>query len=537
MLIDLVQKQCGEERSKVDRFVERVVRRLDDTGNLLGADAEAHRAVLLTIRSTPRAVKVALHASLCTGCTFVLDVYPPQCATTAVHSAPFWFRGNPGANGRHASLCRRAGARSSPFDRLNTGWCCLQLLGPTLAKSTQTKRYVIFSIYEDSSLVRCGLFAKPNVGLPRVRPPVVTGPAARPNPATSTTMMASEMEVVTSMEDNMAFSGRTCIEVHGEDITPEEVEGWSASGKRIKQIMAGKENGESATITRQSRPKTRASFAKRVAVSVTKAARMPIDMPKEDTNENGGFIIMSVVRTAARVTKEEAKADTICTNATPDERRATLYSKVKALNIGSKTYEINAYRTAPDGTVKGVIRGIAVDDPGGKRQWERKMEAMQQQPDPKALRRDERRLPRDPAGNQRSATAAAKGTTANRQERQSPQTVAVEGERLLGRRSQGKHGREETTTGAKRAKKIQEANGGRTLRDENEKLKRRIAEQDATIKEINEKLTTLIAMQQQQLQQPTPAQQRETTDDRGRTRGRGGPESHDSGRTAPRGDP
>lgn len=32
MLIDLVQKQCGEERPKVDRFVERVVRRLDDTG-------------------------------------------------------------------------------------------------------------------------------------------------------------------------------------------------------------------------------------------------------------------------------------------------------------------------------------------------------------------------------------------------------------------------------------------------------------------------------------------------------------------------
>ncbi|KAH7942112.1 hypothetical protein HPB49_020671 [Dermacentor silvarum] len=32
MLIDLIQKQCGEERPKVDRFVERVVRRLDDTG-------------------------------------------------------------------------------------------------------------------------------------------------------------------------------------------------------------------------------------------------------------------------------------------------------------------------------------------------------------------------------------------------------------------------------------------------------------------------------------------------------------------------
>ncbi|CAN7940471.1 unnamed protein product [Ixodes pacificus] len=109
---------------------------------------------------------------------------------------------------------------------------------------------------------------------------------------------------------------------------------------------------------------------------------MPIDMPKEDTKivmrPRGGLnvarmevsIIMSVVMTAARVTKEDAKADTICTNAqqniimvsTPDERRATVYSKVKPFNIGGRTYEVSAYRTAPDGTVKGVIRGIAVDD-------------------------------------------------------------------------------------------------------------------------------------------------------------------------------
>ncbi|KAG0435830.1 hypothetical protein HPB47_018299 [Ixodes persulcatus] len=79
---------------------------------------------------------------------------------------------------------------------------------------------------------------------------------------------------------------------------------------------------------------------------------------------------MSVVMTAARVTKEEAKADTFCTKAqqniivvsTPDERRATLYSKVKALNIGGRTHEVSAYRMALKGTVKGVIRGIAVDD-------------------------------------------------------------------------------------------------------------------------------------------------------------------------------
>ncbi|KAK8763531.1 hypothetical protein V5799_033857 [Amblyomma americanum] len=190
------------------------------------------------------------------------------------------------------------------------------------------------------------------------------------------------------MGDNMAsapsidsLGGRTCIDVHGKDITPEAAEGWWAFVKRIKQIMTDKENGEPAAIARQSRSKTRASFAKIVAASVTKEARMPIDMPKEDTKlfmrPRGGLnvartevsINVSAVMAAARVTKEEAKAYTICTNAqqniivvsTPDERRATLCPMVKALNKGYRTDEISAYRTAPDGTVKGVIRGIAVD--------------------------------------------------------------------------------------------------------------------------------------------------------------------------------
>ncbi|KAG0416207.1 hypothetical protein HPB47_006618 [Ixodes persulcatus] len=185
-----------------------------------------------------------------------------------------------------------------------------------------------------------------------------------PNPATSTTKMVSEMEVAMSMGDNMAstlsigsFGGRTCIEVHGEDITP-------------KKPKAGRPPASTSSRSwparKTSRPKTKASFAKRVAASVTKAARMPIDIPKEDTKivmpPRGGF---NVART-----EEEARADTICTNAqqniivvsTPYERRATLYSKVKDLNIGGRTYEVSAYRTAPDGTVKGVIRGIAVDD-------------------------------------------------------------------------------------------------------------------------------------------------------------------------------
>ncbi|XP_075543567.1 uncharacterized protein LOC142578028 [Dermacentor variabilis] len=473
--------------------------------------------------------------------------------------------------------------------------------------------------------------------------------------------MACEMEVATSMGDNMAsapsigsLGGRTCIEVHGEDITPEEAEGWSASGKRIRQIMVGKESSESAAITHQSRPKIRASFAKRVAASVTKAARMPTDMPKDDTKivmrPRGGLnvartevsIIMSAVMTAARVTKEEGKADTICTNAqqniivvsTPDERRATLYSKVKALNIGGRTYEVSAYRTAPDGTVKGVIRGIAVDDspeeiaenivnprnplaveahrigntttvivlfagqkvpnyvkygsilvrcrlyrkhfdvcrqcgkvghrrdvcpnpntrvcfgcgivnpsedhkheckpkcklcggqhPTGerecknkykmpyvvkKRQWERKMKAMQQQPDPESfppLRAPSAERPRGESRQRDSSRTRdnSKGGRSASCHRPSQSRERVAWADAVKANIADK--RQPPAQNA--AKKIQEENGVvKALRDENEMLKRRIAEQDATIKEINEKLTTLIGLQQQPQLLPKPAHER-----------------------------
>ncbi|KAH7967480.1 hypothetical protein HPB49_025157 [Dermacentor silvarum] len=147
---------------------------------------------------------------------------------------------------------------------------------------------------------------------------------------------------------------------------------------------------------------------------------MPIDMPKEDAKvvmrPRGGLnvarteasIIMSVVRTAARLTKEEAKADTICTNAqqniivvnTPDERRATLYSKVKALNIGMCFgCGIDNPREGHERECKPKCKLCGGQHPMGerecknkynmpyvvkKRQWERKMEAMQQQPDPES---------------------------------------------------------------------------------------------------------------------------------------------------------
>ncbi|XP_075553453.1 uncharacterized protein LOC142586077 [Dermacentor variabilis] len=390
--------------------------------------------------------------------------------------------------------------------------------------------------------------------------------------------------------------------------------------------------------------------------------RLKIDMPKEDTKivmrPRGGLnvartevsIIMSAVMTAARVTKEEAKADTSCANAqqniivvsTPDERRATLYSKVKALNIGGRTYEVSAYRTAPDSMVKGVIRGIAVDDtpeetaenivkpcnplvveahrigntatlivlfagqkvpnyvkygsilvrcwlyrkyfdvcrqcgkvghrrdvcpnpntrvsfscgivnpsedhkreckrkskfcegkhPMGerecknkykmpyvvkKRQWERKMEAMQQQPDPESFPPLRAPSAERPRGKSRQRDSSRKRDNSKGGRSASRHRPSQSRERVAWADALKANMAEKRQPPAQNAaKKIQEENGVvKALRDENEKLKRRIAEQEATIKEIKEKLTTLMAMQQQQQLLPKPAQdwkQEEITED------------------------
>lgn len=109
---------------------------------------------------------------------------------------------------------------------------------------------------------------------------------------------------------------------------------------------------------------------------------MPRILPKEGTkivmrprgclnlDRIDANIVMSAVLTAAGTPKECAREDTICTNiaqniivvSTPNEVRAVKYAQVRHLFIGGTHYETHAYRSAPHGTVKGVIRGIAAED-------------------------------------------------------------------------------------------------------------------------------------------------------------------------------
>ncbi|KAH7982029.1 hypothetical protein HPB52_002678 [Rhipicephalus sanguineus] len=152
-----------------------------------------------------------------------------------------------------------------------------------------------------------------------------------------------------------------------------------------------------------------------------------------------------------------------------------------------------------------------------KRQWERKMEAMQQQPDPESF--SPRRAPpaESPRGESKQRDSSRKRGNSKRGRSASCRIPSQSRERSTWADAVKANRTEKRQPPAENAaRKIQEENRvEKALRDENEKLKRRIAEQDATIKEFNEKLTIFIAMQQQQ-QQPKPAQgrkQEEMTED------------------------
>ncbi|KAL1467133.1 hypothetical protein MTO96_042362 [Rhipicephalus appendiculatus] len=175
-------------------------------------------------------------------------------------------------------------------------------------------------------------------------------------------------------------AGRTAVAVQGSDLNPRDTAGWKFTAtKQVSQIQLQPQ--ASKDTQNKSTSQFSESQAKKIIARVTKSSRLPVNLPKEEQKiimrPRGGLclarlevdVILSAVITAASVTKTEAMEDTICTNptqniivvSTPDEERANKYATVRSLFIGGKNYETYAYRTAPHGTAKGVIRGIALD--------------------------------------------------------------------------------------------------------------------------------------------------------------------------------
>lgn len=152
----------------------------------------------------------------------------------------------------------------------------------------------------------------------------------------------------------------------------------------MRRQAAGAAGGKSVPVvsatTPPAAPKNQARFAKQVAARLTKAARMPHALPKEDIKvilrPRGGLNVacteapklMEAIFEMAGTTLQESREDTICTNnaqniiviSTPHEQRARMYSGIRLLRIAGREHEVSAYVPAPEGTVKGVIRGISL---------------------------------------------------------------------------------------------------------------------------------------------------------------------------------
>ncbi|KAH7945401.1 hypothetical protein HPB49_010692 [Dermacentor silvarum] len=89
-----------------------------------------------------------------------------------------------------------------------------------------------------------------------------------------------------------------------------------------------------------------------------------------DVATTGTVRLASAIYRAANVPAQEAAEDTVCSNnrqniivvSTPHTTHATKYRQLEAITISDRRHEVSAYETAPDYTVKGIIRGIPLEE-------------------------------------------------------------------------------------------------------------------------------------------------------------------------------
>ncbi|KAH7939680.1 hypothetical protein HPB52_015817 [Rhipicephalus sanguineus] len=174
------------------------------------------------------------------------------------------------------------------------------------------------------------------------------------------------------------------VMMDGESISPDECTeeyGWQAAvSKRMSTKSAA--SGDSA----EAGPNTDAASrtfenGNRVKNRVVRASRMPY-MPKDHfkiiLRPRGGINISKMGSTkvgkaiieASGLGSDQTASDIICPNvsqnimvaSTPERENAEKYVRIRSIDLGGCSYEINAYEAAPDDTCKGVIRNIDVAD-------------------------------------------------------------------------------------------------------------------------------------------------------------------------------
>ncbi|KAL1484855.1 hypothetical protein MTO96_032335 [Rhipicephalus appendiculatus] len=180
------------------------------------------------------------------------------------------------------------------------------------------------------------------------------------------------------------------VQVNGEDISPREFlegTGWCTIGSKSQvnrpnaqsntQNEAPSRTGDGADGNRQrSRQRQR-----NVKQQVIRSSKMPL-LPRNDfkivIRPRGGLDVAttgtarlaSAIYRAANVPAHQAGEDTVCSNnrqniivvSTLHATHAAKYGQLQAITIGDRRHEVSAYETAPDYTVKGIIKGIPLEE-------------------------------------------------------------------------------------------------------------------------------------------------------------------------------
>ncbi|KAH7985122.1 hypothetical protein HPB52_024313 [Rhipicephalus sanguineus] len=180
------------------------------------------------------------------------------------------------------------------------------------------------------------------------------------------------------------------VQVNGEDISPEEFlegAGWCTIGSKTQANRANAQSNNQPEPTpapareRTATDSVHGQQQRNVRQQVIRNSKMPL-LPRSDfkivVRPRGGLDVAttgtvrlaSAIYRAANIPAHEAGEDTVCSNnhqniivvSTPHATHAAKYRQLQAITVGDRRHEVSAYETAPDYTVKGIIKGIPLEE-------------------------------------------------------------------------------------------------------------------------------------------------------------------------------
>ncbi|KAH7984711.1 hypothetical protein HPB52_023576 [Rhipicephalus sanguineus] len=197
---------------------------------------------------------------------------------------------------------------------------------------------------------------------------------AHPASASGTARTTTEMEVDeagTGEPPDKRYEEARSVSTREDEDADSVADGWievtRRRGRANHNKVEGQEDARSQSPMRQG--------GRSIVSKVLRASKMPrlptddlkiIVRPRDGLNIRStcGVSLDEAIRRAAGVSDDEMI--TICPNptqnilavSTPEEKTATKIAKIKVLTINGKRYETNAYVSAPEQMVKGIIRNI-----------------------------------------------------------------------------------------------------------------------------------------------------------------------------------